>query len=242
MAEFVPIKKRIRRNRHLFPGEEFTIRFTPKEGDVAVTATISGPANNFEQIEDPEPQQPGTPTVVSMGIVKITIHSPTGIAKEQVGTIVNTTQNLGKFSMGVVVPPEQAEQEWRCSFMLTPASGVREANCRGTVGFNDTWHRVFTTLVPMRVLNHAARSAIDALGLMIHLDGQSSFIDFSEELKEFSDGRLKPIPLDLPGQIRDVNLKTFSVKARRGPVIDLALQFETEGEEFSAVQSWALMY
>ena len=77
---------------------------------MAVTATILGPANNFEPLDDAEPPAPGTPIlVVLMGQVQITILSPTGIAKEQVGNIVNTTQDLGELSVSVVVPPEQAE-------------------------------------------------------------------------------------------------------------------------------------
>jgi hypothetical protein len=87
----------------------------------------------------------------------------------------------------VDVTRDLADREWRSTFTNLYDEAVR---VRTSVAYTSQDAReLHATLLPRRVLEHAAAMAVAAVGLTIHLDGDSSYIDFSDDPPQFQHWR-----------------------------------------------------
>ena len=81
------------------------------------------------------------------------------------------------------VPAAQAGRSFRCQFTNTSLFTLR---FRPSVQFVSEVLPLQRTAIPLRLLNHGLSQLVRALDLRIHLDGERSFVDFSDEFKRLT--------------------------------------------------------
>jgi phospholipase C len=245
MAEFVNFKKTESLHRFLNPGESATIQFKPLDGPVTARAlaveegdgTISGKLPDHHL---PEGKESGPGFSVKQN-AKIEVSLNPKDKAPVIKKILQTKDALEddpSEELRFDIPKGQSDV-WECKFRNV---GEKEVKLIGGIRFTAERRTLFTTAIPIRLLNSALRHAIDALGLRVRLNGSNSFIDFSDELKEISGGALKRESFSAEWfggliSLKDINLQTLSCRILPGPpaVIRVFIDFEEKGKEIDTV-------
>jgi phospholipase C len=87
-------------------------------------------------------------------------------------------------------------------------------------------------LLPQRLLEHAAAGAIAGIGLQVHLDGEYSYVDVSDDIKALAHGQLERVYFSLPDEVHDINLESLMVRVparERMATLQIDLAFEVDG-------------
>jgi phosphoesterase family protein len=218
-------------------GDHFEVRFTPQAG--LVTAGFGTVTSTQPREEDPER---GELLTVRVSLrIQLIRPRPNPIAREhrQSGNVL-LSHDFRPLTYNVTA--EEAGGTWTCRFTNEGEFAVR---LRPTIEFASAVHPVQHTAIPLRALNHGLAQVVRALALRIRLDGERSFVDFSDDFERLSGGAARRRDLDIPllELIQDVNLSAIDVgvispiHTLRGrvtvgpPAIRIRLQFETRGRE-----------
>jgi phospholipase C len=222
--------------RFLRPNDFAEISFTPMPGPLKVTvsgAQVGGtkvPGKFETNHKSPEDGIDVSIKQKQNVKLRLTLFTPNGEkAADRVLEFKDMLNSVGTLS--VTIPANQAGKQWRARVMNVGRNDVR-AGLSAT--FMAKRHMAGITAIPLRVLNNAAQQAIEALGLVIHLDGNNSFVDFSPDLKKLSGERIKRKSFSVPSVVKDINLKTLRAQAiTRGQraFIRILVDFETAGTE-----------
>ena len=131
------------------------------------------------------------------------------------------------------VPASLAGGAWRARMRN---GGNTEVLATLGVRFVKSRHVPLTTPLAQRVLNHGLRTALDALGITVHIDGDNSFVAFSPDLERLSGVDLPQRKFDAK-LVVDFNLETVAVTALRAPsgrpMLRIFAEFEAEGVEIA---------
>jgi phospholipase C len=231
MAEYLPIYKRINREQSLDVGQSISINFSPKPGMTTVEVTMSGAFIKYE------PELP--PALIRK--FEITFICSGQVFAQKTVSLVNKSSKRDKGNFGFDIPLAESGKTWTCRvkhLIQHPMFGTTAVSCSVKLAFPKKLHTLVSTTIPYRVLQNGLHQVIDALGLAVYLDGTNSYVDFSDELKAFSNGQLKRIPLPFDAKVRDMSMKSIDVKAIEvktfgDPGFMVAIDFETSGIEFS---------
>jgi phospholipase C len=213
------------KERRLPRGAFAEVSFTPAAGEISAFAGIvTDPLGDV----DPNPDEddvdgPFDPDFVEPGNLEVSIRAPSGK--------VMASGRGGTPGVRFDVPASLADGPWRVRMRN---GGNTEVLATLDVRFVKSRHVPLTTPVAQRVLNHGLRTALDALGITVHIDGENSFAAFSPDLERLSG-------IDLPRRnfdgkiVGDLNLETIAVTALRAPsgrpMLRIFVDFETEGVE-----------
>ena len=166
---------------------QFLLREQFVEIDFYPTATGGGRAQALIEeivLDDPEPEfgeEELNDIVIRPGGIRIEVFPPG--ASRPVASMETQNTSLSEQIPALVFNVTQATPGWKCRFSNLRLGRIVECQ----LVFPKLLH---STAIPMRVLNNAASQLIAAIGLRIHLDGDRSFFEVSEELKEFAGDRI----------------------------------------------------
>ncbi len=240
---FVDVGATARRTQVCVPGQGLNLLFTPRSGQlsVAVTSTLfDHPSGNDDGVVGKPGGDPDDD--IALGIrtlatrVSINVEGLPHTAVELGGGLVSLSDGDG-FEPVVVDLPEASDRK-RCRVTVTNRSGQR-ASVKVVARYVGGRHRLFSTRVPISLLNGAARELVKGVGLELRLDGKSSFIDFSDDLKRHGGSALQRQRFNAFGT-NDINLRTVSAVAStvgsgadRRAVLEVNARFEEAGKELS---------
>jgi len=232
MAPFISIEESVSLPavRFLRPNDWAEISFTPRQG--ALKITVSAVQVGGTKVTGKVDANPND----DIGDIDISIKQK---VKLQVTLDLVGTKKVFEFkdglsgvgSLDITVPASLSGKKWHAKVKNI---GRTDAKVGLTANFVGKWHLTKTTAIPLRVLNNAAQQAIEALGLIIHVGGSNSFVDFSSDIKKLSGGRIKRKSFSVPGIITDFNLRTLRAHALtrdHKAVVRILVDFETAGAE-----------
>ena len=217
--------------KFLIPGAFVEVKLNPLAGPMTAKAFVAQvqKASKVRQKPEDENDDPPMPQDAKFELSILAPGSSKPVAKETFQSLDLLTDSYR--ALPFTAPADKEGQQWR---FLVKNVGKTDIRVQASVAYIQNRHRLVQTSLPLRVLNNAASQALSALEMRVHLDGDGSFIDFSEELKELSGGKLKRYPFDVSDKVRDINLRELTVKARVSgtvPGIRIFVDFETEGTE-----------
>ena len=177
MNRIVEVAGTAGREQRLPRGAFAEVAFTPAAGAIAASAgVVTDPLGKV----DPNPDEDGVdgpfdPDFVEPGNLEVSIHAP--------GGKVMASGPGGAAGIRFEVPASQAGGSWRARMRNR---GNTEVLATLGVRFVKSRHVPLTTPLAQRVLNHGLRTALDALGITVHIDGDNSFVAFSPDLERLS--------------------------------------------------------
>ena len=207
-------------SRYLPTGASHTLRFSPGPGPITCYANAveaeGGAGLVARDSQNPQP--------VELRPIRIDVLAPDGHV-------------ISSATVPDEDPPTAAAEvntrgEWQIVFEnahdtnVTMGCGVRYTSLDS--------RELHATLLPKRVLEHAAAGAVAGAGLQVHLDGQYSYVDFSNDLKVASGGQLQRAYFDVPDYIHDINLESWTVLVPSGvdsATVLIEMHFDSEGEQ-----------
>ena len=241
--QFVDVMGTTSRTQVCVPRQGMNLVFTPRSGPltVVVTATRFGhPSGNDDGIVGKPGGDPdddialGIRTLATKVSINIEGRPPTTV--ELGGGLVSLSDGDGFEPIEIDLPA--ASDRKRCRVTVTNRSG-QTASVKVVARYVRGRHRLFSTRVPISLLNGAARELVKGLGLELRLDGDDSFIDFSDDLKRHGGSALRRQRFNAFGT-NDINLRTVSAVvstvgggADRRTVLEVHARFEEAGRELS---------
>lgn len=243
MAETIPIIKIKNNQAFLNPDESLIIEFRPVAGEVVTWANRGEPTVTFKLAKKPKgggplpPKfedflladggidlgDPGIPPPVIPGGVRMELFNPQNI---RVAILETEPVDLGlplsdlpERQIEFSVPEAQAKKKWFCRF--TNISGV-PSTVFAHVQFPEKEVTLFTTRIPMRLLNHAARQFFIALGLQVFSHDKIGLISVNEEIEHLTDGVVHDVRFKVPSvpvlfNVPNSRMDRLEIKAKRHP-------------------------
>jgi phospholipase C len=244
MAETVPIVGTSTERAFLLEGETLLIEFRPEAGPGFIRArrtrsfggalyvrNIDNGATDPFDPTDPEAELPGGgwPPAINLGGVRIELFEP-GSPTPLHTMETQDYEVLGPDSTGpgpaldrldFYVPSELARGLWRCRL-----TNITEENSvvSGHLQYVQRNAPLFTTRVPMRLLNRALGQFITALGFQVFAHkGVGLLLSVNEEIEHLTNGRIRDTEVAFPDiPVFEITSENFalthhSVRAERDP-------------------------
>lgn len=222
----IEVPETLTEHRQLQRSAFHDIPFVPAPGEaIAFGGAIDAPGvgSKFEANPDEvEAGGPFDPDLLKAGRLDVSIRAPTGKVM---------ASGSGLQQVRFEIPDDLAFKEWRARVRNLD---LREIRAALSVTFVKARHLALTTPLALRVLNHGLRTALEVLGITVHIDGKRSSVGFSDDLSKLTGIPLNPLTFDSK-VAHDINLQTIGITAGQSssglPRLRIFIEFETEGVE-----------
>lgn len=237
---FIDVMATAVRTQTCVPQQSMSLNFTPRSGPlvISVTSTRSGdPSGDDTGIVGKPGDEPEDDIGLGIRTLSTRLDVHVGGMPPQRFDLGGGLVSLEDSSPPIIeIELPAASNRRSCRIVVTNTSGTR-SRIRVHARYVGGRHRQFTTRVPIALLNGAARELVKGLGVELRLDGDDSFLDFSEDLKRHAGGALQRRRFNALST-NDINLRTVSAVvttvgsgADRRPVFDVMARFEEAGRE-----------